>query len=802
MQNAPGQISGHRICTFAIHEFHRETEQAKELVTMTRTTSDVLTDIKQLVKSKGYLYAICLIVVDDFHHNVEQMHQVDHRARLNKNEVLMLLGFLIQGQISVEVPNSPFDLIELKRKTYELMEELHHSTMIPFFNKIRPFIENPDQRDASRRQDFFGDEDMFIEPIFYSGDGIYDFQYLEFLGRKYKYDAEWLKNNTKFNFDEAARFALGIKSTLQCKINSIDFLGLRENKPKLLRNLKRNKSIPRKEHENFLNALEFYQFHRLFETEAHISKGLDPSRITESGWNSFYQGLIDLFSIKESDFPPELKAIDYLRLFSIGAKETGRNSQFQRIGDFNVLSASPIIPLDSDRFFTPIPYSVFEAVYESPYYWMIDDKQYRDRLAENRGKAGEEITYELLKQILGDSRVYKSVKIESKKGHDDTDIDVLCILGSKAICVQVKSKKLTQLSRKGNSQQLKKDFKGAVQDAYEQGLLCRKRIIEKNAVFRNENGEKLKIIEDIDDAYVLIVTTENYPSLTHQSRTLLERKEADPLPLVLTIFDLDLILFYLNRPYDFFYYIKQRIALMDHFIADEEMHYLGYHLLHKLWRNPKADMVVLENDFGQLIDRNYYPLKLGIETSSKTDKIRNRWKNPFFDDLCDQINDLSIPKKTDIIFHLLDWSEQSRDNLINNLKLIKERTKHDGKVHNVSMMAGPERSTHGLTFISWDSNDVQELGDRLLIHSRGRKYKSKADVWIGMGSLKDSNRFVDVIVFNDEKWLYDEDLEKQAKILFEGVNKGTPIGFGKKVGRNDHCPCGSGVKYKKCCGRT
>jgi len=26
-------------------------------------------------------------------------------------------------------------------------------------------------------------------------------------------------------------------------------------------------------------------------------------------------------------------------------------------------------------------------------------------------------------------------------------------------------------------------------------------------------------------------------------------------------------------------------------------------------------------------------------------------------------------------------------------------------------------------------------------------------------------------------------------------------GNGKKVGRNDPCPCGSGRKYKKCCGR-
>lgn len=767
-----------------------------------RTTADVLLDIKQLVKSKGFIYTICLIVVDDFHLNLEQMHKVDHWAKLNKNEVLMLLGFLIQEQISLDLPNSPTDLIELKKKTYELMEELHHSTMIPFFNKIRPFVENPNLRGTSREQDFFGDEDMFIEPIFYSGDGLYDFQYLEFLGRKYKYDQEWLKNNFAFDFNNAAKFSLGIKSTLQSKIRKVDFLGLRENKPKLLKNLKKDKSIPKNEYENLLTMLEFYQFHRLFETELHISLGLDPSKIGESGWKTFYKGLIDLFTISEADFPSELKASDYLKQFSIEPNELGRNSQFQNIGDFNILTASPIIPLESNRFFIPIPYSIFEAVYESPYYWMVEDKQYRDKLAENRGKAGEEITYELLKNVLGENRVFKSVKIESKKGHDDTDVDVLCILGSKAICVQVKSKKLTRLSRKGNLQQLKKDFKGAIQDAYDQGILCRKRIIEKNAVFRDENGKKLTIIEDIDDVYILVVTTENYPSLTHQSRTLLERIETDPHPLVLTIFDLDLILFYLNKPYDLLYYIRQRIVLMDHFVANEEMHYLGYHLLHKLWKEPKTNLVGLENDFGQLIDRNYYPLKLGIETSSKTDKIRNRWMNPSFDELCKQIDDLRIPKKTDIIFHLLDWSEQSRDNLMNSLRLIKRRTRLDGKAHNITIMSGPERSTHGLTFISWDSNDIAELGNRLLIHSRGRKYKSKADVWIGIGSLMSSDRFVDVVVFNDEKWVFDEELEIQAKKLFEGPNKGTPINYGKKVGRNELCPCGSGIKYKKCCGRT
>jgi SWIM/SEC-C metal-binding protein len=32
------------------------------------------------------------------------------------------------------------------------------------------------------------------------------------------------------------------------------------------------------------------------------------------------------------------------------------------------------------------------------------------------------------------------------------------------------------------------------------------------------------------------------------------------------------------------------------------------------------------------------------------------------------------------------------------------------------------------------------------------------------------------------------------------LNPPTPLRHPVKVGRNDPCPCGSGLKYKKCCG--
>lgn len=42
--------------------------------------------------------------------------------------------------------------------------------------------------------------------------------------------------------------------------------------------------------------------------------------------------------------------------------------------------------------------------------------------------------------------------------------------------------------------------------------------------------------------------------------------------------------------------------------------------------------------------------------------------------------------------------------------------------------------------------------------------------------------------------------EKRAEIT-KAYKKSKTVVKGKKIGRNDPCPCGSGKKYKKCCGR-
>lgn len=55
-------------------------------------------------------------------------------------------------------------------------------------------------------------------------------------------------------------------------------------------------------------------------------------------------------------------------------------------------------------------------------------------------------------------------------------------------------------------------------------------------------------------------------------------------------------------------------------------------------------------------------------------------------------------------------------------------------------------------------------------------------------------------LFELPQWDEIFDAETKKKLYLAQKKTGTVV-TGKKVGRNDPCPCGSGLKYKKCCGK-
>jgi SWIM/SEC-C metal-binding protein len=73
-------------------------------------------------------------------------------------------------------------------------------------------------------------------------------------------------------------------------------------------------------------------------------------------------------------------------------------------------------------------------------------------------------------------------------------------------------------------------------------------------------------------------------------------------------------------------------------------------------------------------------------------------------------------------------------------------------------------------------------------------------------TVKTKKRMAEVAkIFEDNGWKYTIELAKDKPEDISDLelllNWPKPTEAEKKVGRNEPCPCGSGKKYKKCCGK-
>ena len=130
-------------------------------------------------------------------------HEAD-RSKLNRNEVNTLLALVIKNNkkfIMDKLPNEDV-LIEYKIQAYRLLEQFHNILTEGSRNNFIESLSSVKLNEIkSIEKDIFINKDFLREAIFYSGDGVYDFQY-QWLGfYKYRHDNNWISENKGFSVD-------------------------------------------------------------------------------------------------------------------------------------------------------------------------------------------------------------------------------------------------------------------------------------------------------------------------------------------------------------------------------------------------------------------------------------------------------------------------------------------------------------------------------------------------------------------------------------------------------------------------
>ncbi len=705
---------------------------------MTHLKETVL-KIEALTQEPGFVYTLAFILMRDMFLDPNEVADINWYEHLSFQELTFLVGLLVKHEINFDIPTAEKSHEQFKQ-VYNLFKELHNKhteRIVDKFSKPTTSEMSVEEAEEDYRK-VFGAGDSVTESIFYSGSGAYDFQYLDFSIKKYQKDAEWLLSNKNIKISAVVEIARDIK-----KFNEHKFI-----------------------------------------TRPDVDKDDFPA---------LCQCAISVFCFTPIDFKHHRENVEsFLDVFSLIPGKV--NPNLETPGQYNELQSHPIIRFPDGRYFIPVGFNLSESIYESPFYWINTDQKYREKGLRHRGEFAEEIAVELLKRTFGEKNVYTKVEIKKNKEITITDIDVLAIAGNKAVIVQVKSKRLTELSKTGNEKSLINDFQGAIQEAYEQGLQSRSAVVDKSSKLFVD-GKELILSEKIDDAYILCMTLDHYPSVTHQIDVYLKKSVADPYPIAISTFDLDILTFYLKDPFEFLYYIRQRIKFHDRFKADCETTFLAVHLKYKLYPKSEADMEAFDNGFAQLIDANFPALYGSVPKTKATQKLYPEWKNEEFQKLIDQVKSSGNSGFTDAIFFLYDLAGKGADDLIGVIKKVKKASIDDSQLHDARLLY--DKGKNGITVMVSDS--IGELQKKLISHSIMCKYKSRSDTWLALGSLSMSENLVDVIGFNKEPWKRDDKLEKIVKEHFKTTRRPT-ASKGIKVGRNERCPCGSGKKFKKCHG--
>ncbi len=491
------------------------------------------------------------------------------------------------------------------------------------------------------------------------------------------------------------------------------------------------------------------------------------------------------------------KIKNILNAFSFDQSST--NLSFNGFSDFNEVNASPIIKIDADSFVLFMHYKLLEALYETPFYWMVADKKYSAKAAEHRGHFTEQFLYEKLSSVFGEKNVLKNIDIYKGKNRI-TEADILVQYGKYALVIQAKSKKLTIEARKGNDNALKNDFKKAIQDAYDQSWLCSQALLDSTFQFKDANNNEITLKSTPQVIFPICAVSDHYPALSLQARQFLKMQSNSAIrsAVITDVFFIDVLADLLKSPLHFLNYLELRTRFDDKFLASQELVMLGYHLKHNLWGEGENDFSTLDDRFTSDIDIAIMARRAGNPGNKVPEGILTRFDGTGIGKLLKQIQKIATPELIGLGMLFLQLSSEGADNINNCLDQLIISAMKKGTDRDFSIPFTTEKA--GFT-VHINSRAKSAARESLIKHCEFRKYVTKSDAWYGL-ILSPSNAEIKGAFVTEGAWIPNQEMENIVSKIPQKPEQSlssTSSKTGKKIGRNDQCPCFSGKKYKKCC---
>ncbi|MBH3362909.1 SEC-C metal-binding domain-containing protein [Pseudomonas sp. URMO17WK12:I11] len=710
-----------------------------------RSEAEVFADLVTLTAQPGYVYAIAQICCRDSmvsyegEYTASDLSHLYDSNRLIRTEIVTLLGLMVRNPLDMSFPGDSHVQAYVSR-SYELMDELHNAMSSSMFD-----LANQDAAKGVAPEKFWNGATL-REPMFYGPESAFSFQYRDFFIDRHSCDDEWLRKHKGFDSQQAKQVAQKMCSMMDSRATRLLTAGGQ---------IKASADV-------ILQQFEF--------TPEDVSQrtGLTLSVV---------------------------KAVFDALTF------TGQNALFHELGDFNSVAATPLLPTGRGSVLLFSQYAIYEALYESPFFWMNGDADYKQRASDHRGAFVERFAHKRLAAVFGGARVYTNVNLFQGKDVA-AEADVLVVFGDRMIIVQAKAKKLTLAARKGNEGQIAKDFAEAIQKAADQGKDCADVILSGKCKMFDDKGHEIEMPKSIKEIFRVCLVPDHYPALALQASEFLKYQTTDVIqaPLVMDVFLLDVLAEMLDSPLRFLSYVRLRVTAQDKLMVSHELTTLGYHLRQNLWLDSQFDLAYLDDSFASDLEVAMSARRDGLPGQLTPPGILTQMQGTLYERLIAQVERNPSPATLELGFDLLTLSGESCRRLHEGLSAITAMAKRDGQLHDFTLMLEDEKS--GVTF-QCDPDPKPSSTERLQAYCEARKYASRANNWFGVSISPDVQ--ILCAMASNKPWVQSDGMDEVAKTmrkpagvsatlktLERSMRVGTP-------GRNDRCLCGSGKKFKKCC---
>jgi hypothetical protein len=521
----------------------------------------------------------------------------------------------------------------------------------------------------------------------------------------------------------------------------------------------------------------------------------------------------DLFDVeKVTGFPRKLlKNLSW---------EIGENESFFSDGEYAgwplrrlPIEERPFICIN-EKFYCFDLYSLFDNLYRVMQRLILRLKpEYKDDWNKKQKEVSEQLPLNLLKKILSGGISYHSIEYISRTGKNKKkqwcECDGIFIYDDHLIVIEVKAGSFTYTHPSTDFKAFIKSIEGLAKNPHEQASRFIDTLkVEGKITIYNKERKPLKELNynDFRQITPCSITIDNFNEFAARLDKL------SPLGIELneypswniSIDELRVYADYFDSPSKFLHFLEQRLkaAKSKNLELNDELDHLGLYIAHNLYTN------IAELSDSSPIHWHGYREDLDIYFSGKTFPEIGKLNKP----------EQEIPERIEEIIEILDkqrksgftkvastilnLSFDSRISINSMMKTMMERQLESKKVMPLSIF-GEDK----ITFICnhdgiprFQYKDAKEYvlatmlkpneDIRLALYLDYDIYGKLYNVDFEFLSIKDipSERMSD----------FRELSEKLAKQRLFSYMKQTGV---KKIGRNELCPCGSGKKYKRCCGK-